>query len=63
MQKNTLKNTQKLPNYKLWSIILVTPIITTRTYAQIKECEGLVKVARMEALVNAHKDLMPTREG
>jgi hypothetical protein len=33
------------------------------TYAQLKECEGLVKVARMEALVNAYKDLVPKFEG
>jgi len=33
------------------------------TYAKIKECEGLVKVARMKALANAYKDLVPKREG
>jgi len=33
------------------------------TYAQLKKCEGLVKVARMEGLVNAYKNLVPKLEG
>jgi hypothetical protein len=38
-------------------------MIMTMTHAQLKECEGLVEVARMEALVNAYKNLVPKLEG